>query len=65
VEKSQELQPLKKIIELGVVEHACNWEAETEAGGLQVPGQPGLHSKALPKKTKNPKNFKKEITDVV
>jgi hypothetical protein len=28
--------------------HACepsNWEAE--AGGLQIQGQPGLHSKAL------------------
>jgi hypothetical protein len=39
--------------EQGVVVHAFNPSTqEAEAGGLQVQGQPGLHSETLPHKNK-------------
>jgi hypothetical protein len=38
-------------MKLGVLMHTCNPSTqEMEAGGLQVWGQPGLHSETLPQK---------------
>jgi hypothetical protein len=31
-------------LKLGAMVHTCNPSMEAEARGLQVPGQPGLHS---------------------
>jgi hypothetical protein len=40
----------ENVMELSVVMHTCNSSTqEAEAGGLRVPGQPGLHSETLAK----------------
>jgi hypothetical protein len=51
----------KKNHEPGLLVYTCNsstWEAET--GGLQIQGQPGLHSESLSQKKKKERKEKKE-----
>jgi hypothetical protein len=51
----------KKNHEPGLLVYTCNsstWEAET--GGLQIQGQPGLHSESLSQKKKRKEKKKKK-----
>jgi hypothetical protein len=58
---SESLYFKDEAIELGVMMHAYNPSTqETEAGGLRIQGQPGLHNKTL---SKNPPS-QKEKDDV-
>jgi hypothetical protein len=42
----------EELAELNAMVHACKPSTQAEAGGLQVPGQPGLQSEILSQKTK-------------
>jgi inosine/xanthosine triphosphate pyrophosphatase family protein len=45
-----------------MVAYNCNLSTwEVEAGGLQVPGQPGLYSKTLSQKKKKKKEKKRKV----
>jgi hypothetical protein len=40
------------LLQLGVKHKACHQQPGAEAGGIRVPGQPGLHSETLSQKKK-------------